>query len=157
MESFWGHLGVILGSSWDHFGVTLKSFWDDLGISLGSVWGHFGIVPSRPNGTVARTGRSPERPDSRQNGPRQNGARTETRLEVPPERPERQNGQNARTITASQHGHGPWPWPRVMAAAMAMARAVAPGHGQGPGMRGEFSGSVPCRIPSSHVCKNRHD
>ena len=97
LGSSWGHLGVSLGSSWDHFGVTLGSVWDHVGIMLGSILGHVGIVPSRQNGTGARTGRSPERPDSRQNGPRQIGARSEARLEVPPGWPERQNGQNART------------------------------------------------------------
>ena len=97
LGSFWGHFGIILGSFWDHFGINLGSFWDHVGIDLGSIWGHVGIVPSRPNGTVARTGRSPERPDSRQNGPRQIGASSEARLEVPPGWPERQNGQNART------------------------------------------------------------
>ena len=92
LGSFWGHLGIILGSLWDQSGIILGSFWDH----VGTIWGHVAIVPSRPNETVARTGRSPERPDSRQNGPRQIGARSEARLEVPPGWPERQNGQNAR-------------------------------------------------------------
>ena len=111
LGSFWDHSGIMFGSCWGHFGVTLGSCLDHFGIMLGPLWGHFGVTsgslwgqlswPSEPG--AARTGRSPERPDSRQNGPRQIGARSEARLEVPPERPERQNGQNARSITASQN------------------------------------------------------
>ena len=121
--SFWDYFGIILELFWDHFGIILGSCWDSwslwchFGIMLGSVWGHVGIVPSRPNGTVARTGRSPERPDSRQNGPHQIGTRSEARLEGPPGWPERQNGQNARSITASQPlsrtTSRPQPWPSL--------------------------------------------
>ena len=91
LGSFWGHLGIILGSLWDQSGIILGSCWDHVGINLVSIWGHVGIVPSRPNGTVARTGRPPERPDSRQIGP--------ARL-APARKPDwrsRQVGQNVRT------------------------------------------------------------
>ena len=71
--------------------LILKPSWAPAGHQLDTSWYQLGTS------SVARTGRSPDRPDSRQNGPRQIGASSEARLEVPPGWPERQNGQNART------------------------------------------------------------
>ena len=101
MAPFWGDYEFILGSFWDHFGIILRSCWCHFGITLGSCFDDFGVT-LRSAFLAVRTrrrqnGRSPERPESRQNGPRQIGARSEARLEVPPDRPERQNRQNART------------------------------------------------------------
>ena len=43
-RSFWGHLGVILGSFWDHFGIILGSFWDGFGMVWGWFWDGLGMV-----------------------------------------------------------------------------------------------------------------
>ena len=40
LDPYWGHIGVILGSSWGHRGVILGSSWGH----LGSSWGHIGVI-----------------------------------------------------------------------------------------------------------------
>ena len=44
LGSFWGHIGFILGSFWGHDGIILGSFWGHVGIILGSFWGHVGVI-----------------------------------------------------------------------------------------------------------------
>ena len=51
VDGFWGHLGIILGSSWNHFGITLGLFSDTFGAFFdfgGKFWewsgNHVGIV-----------------------------------------------------------------------------------------------------------------
>ena len=51
MESFWDHVGIILGSFWDHVGIILGSFWNQFGIIIFEFFPQHiveGLLNSRP-------------------------------------------------------------------------------------------------------------